>query len=363
MSDPGGLGADPMGGQAQGAGPGTGPEGSPAAIALTPLIAGAYRTAELERIAAASPGSRLVSVSADGVPDGPLDDVEVLLLGIMPSETMERILARAPQVRWIHSATAGVERVLTPTVRSRRIVVTNARGVFSVPIAEYVVLMILAVCRRLPQLLDLQRERTWQPLEGVELRDVTVGIVGLGSIGRAIAALLAPFGTRVVAVRRHPDAGAAPAGETLPDEIVGARPAWVSGPEGLPALLAESDFVVLTLPLTPQTENLMNEERLGLMKPGAWLVNIARGRLVDERALVRALRQGPLGGAVLDAFREEPLPPTSPLYGLPNVILTPHTSWASGRVRERTIALFCANLERFRRGAPLLNVVDVEAGY
>jgi phosphoglycerate dehydrogenase-like enzyme len=260
-----------------------------------------------------------------------------------------------------------VERALTSSALERGLVVTNARGVFSRPIAEYVVMMILAVSRRLPQLLELQRERTWQPLEGAELRDVTVGIVGLGSIGRAVGALATAFGCRVVAVRRrgtgqgpHASEGESGNGGHVLGEVMLDR---VGGPESLPELLAESDFIVLAAPLTPETEDMINEETLRLVKPGAWLINVARGRLVDERALLRALRDGPLGGAVLDTFRDEPLPPMSSFYDLPNVIVTPHTAWSSGRVLDRSIELFCDNLGRFARGETLLNVVDPAAGY
>src|SRR6185503_479841 len=248
-----------------------------------------------------------------GLADDSLDDVEVMLRGWLSSDAFDRLLARAPHLSWVHSATSGVERALTPAARDRGVVVTNARGVFSRPIAEYVLMMILAVSRRLPQLLELQRERTWQPLEGAELRDVTVGIVGLGSIGRAVGALATAFGGGV-------DSGHI-SGEVLLDRV--------GGPESLPDLLAESDFIVLAAPLTPETENMINEETLRLVKPGAWLINVARGRLVDERALLRALHDGPLGGAVLDTFRDEPLPPMSSFYDLPNVIVTPHTAWSS----------------------------------
>ena len=227
-------------------------------------------------------------------------------------------------------------------------------------------MMILAVSRRLPQLLELQRERTWQPLEGAELRDVTVGIVGLGldrAGGRRPGDRVR---CRVVAVRRRPERGRArrrrPAtatersfGEVMLDRV--------GGPETLPELLAESDFIVLAAPLTPETEDMINAETLAMVKPGAWLINVARGRLIDERALLRALRDGPLGGAVLDTFRDEPLPPTSPFYDLANVIVTPHTSWSSGRVLDRSVELFCDNLRRFAAGEPLLNVVDPAAGY
>jgi phosphoglycerate dehydrogenase-like enzyme len=354
------------------AGPGSGPGGAPTAIALSPILSARYRSRDLERIREAAPGARLVTVSVEGLADGPLDDVEVMLRGWLSSDAFDRLLVRAPRLAWVHSATSGVERALTPAARERGLIVTNARGVFSRPIAEYVLMMILAVSRRLPQLLELQRERTWQPLEGTELRDVTVGIVGLGSIGRAVGALATAFGCRVVAVRRRPEphgaaaegsAGGASGGVSDDASFGEVMLDRVGGPETLPELLGESDFIVLAAPLTPETEDMIDADALALVKPGAWLINVARGRLVDERALLRALRDGPLGGAILDTFRDEPLQPTSPFYDLPNVIVTPHTAWSSGRVLDRSVELFCDNLRRFAKGEPLLNVVDPAAGY
>jgi len=345
-------------------GPGGGPGGTPLAIALTPILAARYRSRDMDRIRTAAPGARLITLSTEGLADAPLEEVEVLLRGWLSGDAFDRLLARAPRLAWVHSATTGVERALTPAARQRGIVITNARGVFSRPIAEYVLMMILAVSRRLPQLLELQRERTWQPLEGAELRDVTVGIVGLGSIGRAVGALATAFGCRVVAMRRRADA---PLDELptdpdadLPGEL---RLDRVLGPDGLTELLGESDFVVLAAPLTPETEGMIGEAALAAMKPGSWLINVARGRLVDERALLRALAEGPMGGAVLDTFADEPLAPESPFYALDNVIVTPHTSWSSGRVLDRSVELFCENLRRFAAGEPLLNVVNPNAGY
>ena len=345
------------------AGPGSGPGGAPTAIALSPILSARYRSRDLERIRAAAPGARLVTVSIEGLADGPLDDVEVMLRGWLNSDAFDRLLARAPRLAWVHSATSGVERALTPASRERGLIVTNARGVFSRPIAEYVLMMILAVSRRLPQLLELQRERTWQPLEGSELRDVTVGIVGLGSIGRAVGALATAFGCRVIAVRRRPESGVEGSREGEDLTFEDAMLDRVGGPEMLPELLGGSDFIVLAAPLTPETEDMINADTLAMVKPGAWLINVARGRLIDERALLRALRDGPLGGAVLDTFREEPLPALSSFYELPNVIVTPHTAWSSGRVLDRSVDLFCDNLRRFANGEPLLNVVDPAAGY
>jgi phosphoglycerate dehydrogenase-like enzyme len=333
-------------------GPGSGPAGVPAAIGLSPILSARYKPEHLARIADAAPGSRLVTVSLEGLSDGDLSDVEVLLRGPLPQQIFDRLLERCPGLMWVHSATAGVERVLTPTALERGIAITNARGVFSDPIAEYVLMMILSVSRRLPQLTELQRERIWQPLEGREMADLTIGVVGLGSIGRRVAELALTFGARVIATRRQADADSG-----LPPD------AEVLAAAQLPELMSRSDFIVLALPLTSGTEGMFDDALLASAKPGAWLINVARGALVDDRALLRAVREGPLGGAVLDAFRDEPLPPDSPFYSAPNVVVTPHTSWSSGRVLDRSIGLFCENLGRFQLGQPLLNLVDPRAGY
>ena len=303
-------------------------------------------------------GVRCVRIAADGRIHGEedeasvLEQAEVLLLGAVPASVLDHLVARAPQLRWIHSASAGVDRVTTSAVRERGLTVTNARGVFSKPIAEYVVMMALAIARRLPQLLELQRERTWQPLRGRELSELTIGIVGYGDIGKEVARLLEPFGCRVIATRRHPDRGP---GEGSRVEMYGL--------DQLNEVLRQSDIVVVAAPLTDETAGLIGAEQLGEMRETAWLINIARGRLIDELALRRALESGWIGGAVLDVFSEEPLSPESPLYRTPNLVITPHTSWASNRVAERTVDLFVENLRRDRAGEPLRNVVDLEAGY
>jgi len=268
----------------------------------------------------------------------------------MPASVLDHLVGRLPQLRWIHSASAGVDRITTPLVRERGLTVTNARGVFSRPIAEYVVMMSLAIARRLPQLLELQRERTWQPLRGRELSELTIGIIGYGSIGDEVARLVTPFGCRITATRRHPERGGADGVELF-------------GLDQLHEVLRASDIVVVAAPLTEETAGLIGAEQLAEMREDAWLINIARGRLIDELALRRALESGWIGGAVLDVFSEEPLSPESPLYRTPNLIITPHTSWASDRVVERTVELFVDNLRAFRVGEPMRNVVDVAAGY
>lgn len=345
--------------------PGGGPGGVPAAVAVSPILSARIRALDLDRIRAAAPGARIVNLSVEGLADGPVEDVEVLLRGWLSSEAFDRLLARAPRLAWVHSATSGVERALTPAARERGIVVTNARGVFTRPIAEHVLMLILAISRRLPQLMELQRERTWQPLEGVELRELTIGIVGYGHIGRAVASLAGAFGARVIALRRNLDGPDASSPATAGEDAFPLSPApeRVVGPDGLHELLAVSDIVVLAAPLTPETDGMIDDAALAAMRPEAWLINVARGRLVDDRALLRALGEGRIGGAALDTFREEPLPPASPFWDLPNVIVTPHTAWSSARVLDRSVELFCDNLRRYAAGAPLRNVVDPDAGY
>ncbi len=335
-------------------GPGHGPGGSPLAIGISPVLTGRDAFDAMGRkILEAAPGSRLIPVSAEGIADEPVDEIEVLMRGwSLGGDALDRFAGRASKLRWIHSVSVGVEAMLTPVVRLRGLTITNGRGVFDQPIGEYVMTMILATCRRLPALLELQRERTWQPIEAVELAETTIGLVGLGGIGREVARLAAPFGPKIVAVRRRVGAGETPAGVQV-----------LGGLEALPQLLSVSDFVVLALPLTAATEGVIDDEALARAKPGSWLINVARGALVDERALIRALRDGPLGGAILDAFREEPLPENSLFYRFSNCIVTPHTSWWSKVVLDRALDVFCENLRLYRSGAPLEHLVDPAAGY
>ncbi|TMB56154.1 MAG: D-2-hydroxyacid dehydrogenase, partial [Chloroflexi bacterium] len=267
--------------------------------------------ARLEAVA----GVKVVQMSREGLvhddAEAAMASARVLLRGGVPASVLDHIIRRAPRLEWIHSFSAGIDRVATPAVRGRGLVVTNARGVFSRPIAEYVVMMCLAIVRHLPQLLELQRERTWQPLRGTELGGLTIGIVGFGSIGSEIAQLLAPFGARILATRRHPARGAS----DLPNvELLGL--------DQLGELLRASDVVVVAAPLTEETAGMIGAPQLQEMPEHAWLINIARGRLIDELALRRALEAGWIAGAVLDVFNEEPLPPDSPLYTTPNLIIT-----------------------------------------
>lgn len=265
--------------------------------------------------------------------------------------------ARAGRLRWIHSTAAGVGSVLFPELVASDVVVTNARGLHARAMAEHVLGVMLAFTRRLHVSRDHQRERRWTQAElwrgepgFAELAGATLGLVGFGAIGSAVAAAARAFGMRVIAVRRRPAADPAPAHEQ-----------W--GVERLDDLLACADWLVLAAPHTPATDRLLDAARLARLRPGARLVNIARGALVDEAALVEALRAGRLAGAALDVTAEEPLPADSPLWTLPEVILTPHTSGAGPRFWERVTAQFADHLRAFLAGAPLPNVVDKRSGY
>ncbi len=257
-------------------------------------------------------------------------------------------------LRWVHTMTAGVEHVVRPLserpLLGEKIIITNAAGIFDVPIAEMVLAWILAIAKRLPDFLAQQRAHQWRLLRLREASDLTVGIVGLGSIGSEIARRCHVVGMRVLATRRHIDRGS-----PFVDQLF--------TPDRLFELLVASDFVVIAVPLTPETHDLIDARALRQMRRDAWLINIARGAIVDQAALVDALAQGWIGGAALDVFEEEPLPATSPLWDLPNVLITPHNSWSTPHFKRREAELFLDNLERFLRGEALRNVVDLSRGY
>lgn len=267
------------------------------------------------------------------------------------------MVMRANRLRWVHSSAVAVGTLPLRELAARGVVITNSRGVQSDAIAEHVIAGLLALARRLPLLLQHQRSRQWAQNDLVGdaspwlIHGQTMGIVGLGTIGCAVAQRAAALGLRVVGVRRRS------AGEAVPgvERIV--------GPHDTLDVIATSDVVVLAAPWTEATDRLLDAAALARMKRGAVLANVARGQLVDEAALAAALKRGHLAGAVLDVFNEEPLPPESPLWGMPNVILTPHTSGFRADHWDRVVALFAAQIDRFRGGRPLLNPVDPDAGY
>jgi phosphoglycerate dehydrogenase-like enzyme len=270
----------------------------------------------------------------------------------------------ARDLRWIHHGGAGVDPLLFPELVQSPVVLTNSRGVFDRAIAEYVLGLVLAMAKDFPRTLDLQRRREWQHRETERLDGRTVLVVGVGSIGREIGGLLRAAGMRVLGVARRARpavAGAAPSSGSpgSPDAAF----ERVAGIDDLRAVLPEADYVVLTLPLTSATRGRFGAAELARMKRTARLVNVGRGAVVDEAALVEALRSGRIAGAALDVFTTEPLPAGHPFWDLPGVIVSPHLSGDFTGWREAVPALFVENFRRWVAGAPLLNVVDKERGY
>ncbi|MBN3951025.1 MAG: D-2-hydroxyacid dehydrogenase [Nostoc sp. NMS7] len=293
----------------------------------------------------------VVGVDSEGNLDGDASDAEVYLNGFyLKTSTLDKVLTAAPALRWQQSPSAGVNHILTPAFLQKDIILTNAAGVHAIPISEFVLAFMLYHAKNLRKLQTLQDEHTW--VRGVfleELADATLLILGTGNIGQAIASRAKAFGVTVWGSRRHP--------EPLPnfDKVVGADE-WRS-------LLPTADYVVIATPLTIETKGLIDEAALRSMRQSAYLINIARGAIVDEVALLTALREGWIAGAGLDTVATEPLPQESPLWSLPNAFITPHCSALSPPLRERIAQLFIDNLKRYQTGQPLRNVVDKQAGY
>jgi phosphoglycerate dehydrogenase-like enzyme len=281
-----------------------------------------------------------------------LDRAEVLF-GV-PGDTAEGLaeaVTGLPRLRWVHATSAGageqVRKAGLPAEALKRVTVTTSSGVHAVPLAEFSILGLLAMAKELPRLVEDQRARAWpevhRPLR--ELAGQTLFLVGLGEIGREVARLGRALGMRTVGFRRTQG--------PPPDHVD-----EVHGPERLPELAGRADAMVVSLPLTDQTAGLVDRATIERLPASCIFVNVGRGGVVDEPALVEALREGRIAGAVLDVFATEPLPEDSPLWALPNVLVTPHAAALSARENERIVELFTDNLRRYLDGRPLRNVVE-----
>ena len=299
---------------------------------------------------------RLDVVQRDGY-EGVEDDLReaeiVFTISLRPEQ-----LALARKLRWVYATTAAVHQFLFPEMVASEVVLTNAREVHGPVVAEHVMALMFALAKRIPQAVRLQQKGMWGQDEiwnhgprPRELAEATLGLIGLGSIGRAVARMAAALGMKVIAVREHADRER-PAGV-----------ATVFPPAAMDELLGQSDYVVMAAPLTSATRGMMNAARLRAMKPEGYLINVGRGLQVDETALADALRQRRIAGAALDVFAQEPLPADSPLWGLENLLITPHTGSLTEKLWERHYALFSDNLRRYLAGEPLLYTVDKRKGY
>ena len=301
-----------------------------------------------------------IGVIADAVDLAFADEVEALADALHGSDVLfawrprGQLLSEAwkdaADLRWIQSASAGVDALLFPELVRSRVVVSNARGVFDDAIAEYVVGLILLFSKGLIGVLDAQRRAEWRPRETERLEHKRVVVAGIGPIGRTIARSCTAMGMQVRGVGRT--------ARPRDDEF-----GRVFAAEDLAEAVGWADYVVNALPATADTRRLFDAAVFAAMKPGSRFLNVGRGSTVDEPALVRALEEGRLGGAALDVFEEEPLARESPLWSMPNVVVSPHMAGDYAGWRESAVELFVRNLERYLTGRPLLNVVDKERGY
>jgi len=323
----------------------------------------------IQRLREVSPRLEVIHRPAQTVAEIPPDvwqEVDVLLTwgNVLPDREM------ASRLRWVQVTSAGVDRLLgNPLFEQRDVILTTTSGIHAVTMAEYALGMMLAFAHHLPRFIALQRAREWprerDALVPRLLRGATLGIVGYGSIGRELARLARAFGMQVLATKRD---AMHPAG--LPEYV---EPG-TGDPEGvlvhrlypslaLKSMVKDCDYIVVLAPLTAETVNMVNAEVLSAVKPGAVLINMARGGIVDEAALLEALKSGTLGGAAFDVFAEEPLPEDSPLWDAPNLIISPHVAGMMPGYMDRAMDVFVENLRRYLAHQELLNVVDWERGY
>jgi phosphoglycerate dehydrogenase-like enzyme len=305
--------------------------------------------ARIAQVQAAAPNMRVVVATERAEIERVLGEVEIAA-GWFPHD----LLPQARRLRWLQEWGAGVDWLLRqPEAAELDFTLTNASGVHAIPISEQIIGYLLAFARQLPQAIRAQERRAWKSpgrKQLFELAGKTMLLIGVGAIGARTAAIAAALGMHVLGIRRNPD-GQLPGVEAM------------YGPDRLHDLLPEADCVVLTVPLSRETQGMIGERELRAMKPTCYLINIGRGGTIDESALVRALSEGWIAGAGLDVFEQEPLPETSPLWQLDNVIVTAHYAGMTPEYDERALAIFLDNLGRYRAGEPLRNVVDKAAGY
>ena len=305
------------------------------------------------QLRAAYPDIEFVHVVTPGDALAAIEGVEVSFSAHLTPPMVDR----ARGLRWVHSSAAAIEGLLPAADLARRgILVSNSRGIQAVPMAEQVMAGLLALARRLDLTIVAQRERKWIQEQLCEtwpwmLAGRTMTIVGLGTTGDEIARRAHAFGMRVRGVRRHPEREHSPFVER------------VVGPDALSEVLRGCDILVISAPSGAATRAMIGQEQIGLLNPGAIIVNVARSSIVDQAAMVDALGRGQLGGAVLDVFDREPLDEASPLWSMPNVIITPHSSGFRATHWDDVTDLFIENLRRYLAGEPIRNVVDLEAGY
>jgi D-2-hydroxyacid dehydrogenase (NADP+) len=310
----------------------------------------------LDAIRAAAPGAKIVVLSdpkemAEKIGKF-IPDVEVILANPHQDRTLPAQFLKGPRLRWIQQRSAGANWLLEyPEVAEKNLIITNASGVHAIPISEHILAFMFCLARDIQRSIRDQVGHRWNRIHQVtELDGQTMCLIGLGAVGERTAEKAKGFNMRILGVRRHPELATPWADQ-------------VYGPEHLMGVLPQSDWVIITAPLTRETKGMIGERELKAMKKLAYIINVSRGPIIQEQALIKALQEGWIAGAGLDVFEEEPLPDCSPLWDMENVIITSHYAGRNPYYLDRLIGIFTENLRRYQAGNPLIKVVDKRLGY
>lgn len=268
-------------------------------------------------------------------------------------DLLRDVVGKCPNLQWVHSRSVGLEKTLFPELIESSVTLTNGRGVFSSSLGEFALAAILYFAKDLRRMVRNQVAGRWEPFDIVPISGQTVGIVGYGDIGRAVAARVRPMGMKVLAVKRH--APSSPGSDSLVDQLYAS--------DRRLDMLPQCDYVVVSTPLTSETQGMIGEHELSAMKPDAVIINLGRGPVIEERALIQALAEGRIKGAALDVFEQEPLPAGHPFYKLENVLLSPHCADHTPNWLDQAMQFFIEQFKRYRDGQPLMHVVHKKLGY
>lgn len=315
-------------------------------VALNVLVLNRLAPRHLETIGDVAPDIKVTATDAEHAGEH-IASADILVA--WGFHDIRPLYLAAPNLKWVHALSAGVEKLIFPEIQASGTILTNSRGIHGIPVSEHVFALMLAFSRGLNLLIRRQQQHKWDRVPTDEIHEKTIGIVGLGSIGREIAKKAKGLGMEVIATKRELTS------EIFVDKLYKA--------EDLHQMLAEADYVVVALPLTESTAEIFTLREFQAMKPSAYFINIARGAIVREADLVAALQQGIIKGAGLDVFADEPLPADSPLWDMENVIVTPHMAAISPYYLDRAVKLFAENLTRYTQGRDMFNIIDKQKGY
>ncbi|MGH9742528.1 MAG: D-2-hydroxyacid dehydrogenase [Candidatus Acidiferrum sp.] len=319
----------------------------------TILLLGNPAEPEVSKLRNLLPGASLVVGNSVQAFEEAAREARVLFLWSGPRELFEKAFGMCPKLLWVHARSAGLDKVLFPELADSAVTLTNGTGVFSAALGEFVLGAILYFAKDFRRMIRNQQAGAWQAFNVLPVAGQTVGIIGYGDIGKAVATRVRGLGMNVVAVRRQrvvPRGSATMVEETYPRER-------------LLEMISRSDYLVVATPLTSETRGMIGEPEFAAMKPTAVVINVGRGPVIQEEALVRALSQGQINGAGLDVFDHEPLPQGHPFYKMENVLLSPHCADHTPDWLENAVVFFAEEYERFQKGEPLLNIVDKKRGY